>query len=174
MKIKEFLKTGIILMLFGAGAALVLTLTFVYTQPLIAKEAALELEAALKSVLPKAAFIQKINDNEYSGWLKPSHLSQKDNFAGKIFKVTPQGYSGPITMLVGINRQGQVAGIKVLSLSETPGLGSQAAQPGFLNQFVGKSKKAKLKPKEDIDAIAGATITTQAVCHGVRQALEQF
>jgi electron transport complex protein RnfG len=58
-------------------------------------------------------------------------------------------------------------------MTETPGLGTKAFSPQFLGQFVGKSVKDPIKPKEDIDAITGATITSRAVCKGVKSALKK-
>ena len=77
-------------------------------------------------------------------------------------------------MIVGMNTYGKVTGIKILSMSETPGLGTQANTPEFIGQFLGKTIKSKLKAKQDIDAISGATISTQAVANGVREALILF
>jgi len=60
----------------------------------------------------------------------------------------------------------------VLKQKETPGLGSAITKMSFLQQFIGKSLKDRLAPKEDIDTITGATISTRAVCDGIKQALK--
>ena len=76
-------------------------------------------------------------------------------------------------MVVGIDLKGRVAGIKIISMNETPGLGMKASGSNFLKQFMGKTSKSPLKAKKDIDAITGATITSQAVADGVKQALKK-
>jgi electron transport complex protein RnfG len=92
---------------------------------------------------------------------------------GKAVSVSPRGYSGPINMLVGVDRLGKLIGIMILNQTETPGLGANVSRPIFLNQFIGKTDKDPIEPKIDIDAITGATISSRAVCSGVKQALEK-
>jgi electron transport complex protein RnfG len=75
-------------------------------------------------------------------------------------------------MLVGIDEKGNVSGIEILEQKETPGLGANILTRDFKGQFIGKNEKSALKAKEDIDAVTGATISTNAVCEGVRNALK--
>lgn len=93
---------------------------------------------------------------------------------GYAFRVSPAGYGGAIDMVVGIDTKGKVAGIKILSMRETPLLGMRASEPGFLRQFTGKTFRDPLLAKKDIDAVTGATITSQAVANGVKQALAKY
>ena len=94
--------------------------------------------------------------------------------------MTPKGYAGLITTVVGINNEGRVMDIKILSHSETPGLGAKAVEPAFAGQF--KEKLApqlsvtKTPPESDsqIQAISGATITSSAVVNGVNTALNYW
>ena len=88
-------------------------------------------------------------------------------------KVTPSGFDGEVTMMVGIEN-GQVTGISVISHTETPGLGAVAAAKNakgeaFRGQFVGQS--GTLAIGDQIDAMSGATITSNAVVTGVNAAL---
>lgn len=106
---------------------------------------------------------------------------QGNRKAGVIFKVLPRGYAGPIKMLVGLDPQGMVSGVKIMEQKETPGLGIHILDENFKNsgksfvsQFIGKSSADKIIPKVDIQAITGATISTRAVAGGIRQALELF
>ena len=88
--------------------------------------------------------------------------------------------AGPVELVVGINRDGQLMGIKVLNHKETPGLGAKSAEPAFSGQF--KDKKVdeltvtKTAPSKDneIQAISGATITSRAVASGVNAALKYW
>lgn len=92
---------------------------------------------------------------------------------GQAVVASPRGYSGPIEMMVGIDKEGKVTGVKILNHRETPGLGANIVKSRFLNQFIGKSLKDPIEPKKDIDAITGATISSRAVCSGVREALNK-
>ena len=87
--------------------------------------------------------------------------------------VTPTGFSGQITMMVGV-MDGKVSGIALISHGETPSLGAEAAADSnkgksFRDQFVGAA--GVLTVGEQIDAISGATITSKAVTEGVNAAL---
>ena len=89
-------------------------------------------------------------------------------------KVMPGGFDGEITMMVGIEN-GQVTGISVISHTETPGLGAVAAArnakgEAFRAQFAGQS--GTLAVGSQIDAMSGATITSNAVVAGVNAALQ--
>jgi Na+-translocating ferredoxin:NAD+ oxidoreductase subunit G len=88
--------------------------------------------------------------------------------------VAVEGYGSEIEILVGIGEDESVNGVKIIKISETPGLGMEAEKPAFLQQFIGKNPDDELKAKSDIKAISGATITSQAVCDGVKQALTEF
>ena len=88
---------------------------------------------------------------------------------------SPIGYSGPVNMVVGIGADGVVHGVEILSHTETPGLGSDAENPAFTDQFKGKYgvlKVTKGAPGDnDIQAITSATVTSNAVAKGVNDAL---
>lgn len=83
--------------------------------------------------------------------------------------------SSPMHVLVGISNEGTVTGIKVLEMSETPGLGAKAAEPAFLNQYTGGSLfSLDGSSGTKINAITGATRSSRAVTNAVNQAIEEF
>ncbi len=82
-----------------------------------------------------------------------------------------EGYGGPIEVLVGIDTDGAVVGLKVLDHDETPGLGDVVTEDEFLSQFHGKSEADPIQIDEDIDNITGATVSVEAVAEAVRAAL---
>ena len=89
-------------------------------------------------------------------------------------QVAPGGFDGEVTMMVGIS-DGAITGISVISHTETPGLGAVAAAQNakgeaFRGQFVGKT--GVLVVGDQIDAMSGATITSNAVVTGVNAALD--
>jgi len=83
------------------------------------------------------------------------------------------GYGGPIDILIGLEPNLSLRGIRVISQAETPGLGARIVDADFLEQFVGLSldKLALSKNGGSVDAITGATISTSAVIQGVRQGI---
>ncbi|MEF9915730.1 MAG: RnfABCDGE type electron transport complex subunit G [Lachnospiraceae bacterium] len=97
-----------------------------------------------------------------------------------ITAISKEGYGGDIKISVGILSDGTVKGIELLSISETAGLGMKAAEPEFKNQFQDKKvekfayTKTKEKGDDKIDALSGATITTNAVTNAVDASLVYF
>lgn len=100
---------------------------------------------------------------------------------GYVITVTShEGYGGDIQISVGILSDGTVKGIETLTINETAGLGMKAKEPEFKDQFKDKQveKFTYTKSGEDgddkIDALSGATITTNAVTNAVDSALVYF
>ena len=100
--------------------------------------------------------------------------------AGYVITTTDKdGYGGDIQVSVGIQSDGTVTGVSFLSLSETAGLGMKAKEPSFYEQYVGKNPTKFAVSKdggdgEQIDALSGATITTNAMTNGVNAGLAAF
>ncbi|GHA83266.1 electron transport complex subunit RsxG [Modicisalibacter luteus] len=97
--------------------------------------------------------------------------------------VTPNGYSGNISLLVGIAADGSLTGVRVLDHRETPGLGDkvEVRKASWIEQFTGLSlsnppdEQWAVRPDGGVfDAFTGATITPRAVVGAVRRSLEYF
>ena len=91
----------------------------------------------------------------------------------------PNGYGGDIQVSVGIQNDGTVNGIAILSINETAGLGMKASEPEFYELYSGKQTDHFYVSKdggegEQIDAISGATITTRAVTGAVNASLGYY
>lgn len=98
------------------------------------------------------------------------------NLDGYAFLATGQGYHGEISILVGLQDENTIKGITIISQTETPGLGSQIAEPSFTGQFSGISINdvALSRDGGQIDAISGATVSSSTVVEAVRNtALEK-
>lgn len=98
--------------------------------------------------------------------------------AGYVITVTAKdGSQGSITMSVGIRNDGTVNSYSITSIAETPGLGMKATEESFIANFEGKNVSefvvVKTTPTADneIEAIAGSTITTDAVTNAVNAAI---
>ena len=118
--------------------------------------------------------------NSYKGEINEvvSATDKNGDEIGIIVTVTDyEAYDGSLQMTVGILKDKTVKGISFLSLSETPGLGMKADEESFRNQFQDKKAdyfvytKNGAAAENEIDAISSATITTNAVTHGVNAAL---
>ena len=82
-----------------------------------------------------------------------------------------KGYAGPICLLVGIETEGKVTGVKIISHNETPTFVRGMDSQWFLDQFKGKSINDPIKPFLDLDGITHATVSIDAICEGVRAAI---
>ena len=97
---------------------------------------------------------------------------------GYAVEVTPGGFDGEITMMVGVSLEGEVLGISIISHTETAGLGAVAGAnntkgQAFRDSFIGLSGTVVTnKDGGEADTITGATITSRAVCDGVNAALK--
>jgi electron transport complex protein RnfG len=178
----------LVLTLITAGAGLILSLVEAVTREPIAEQRRLETLRALQAVLPPADnspdedTVQLLMGQDKRGRdvFRTFFRGRKENeLSGVAFKVVaPDGYSGNITVMVGVDSEGTVAGIEILSHMETPGLGDKIVLPAFKGIFVGKNlENADWRVKKDggeFDQITGATISPRAVVGAVRKGLEFF
>jgi electron transport complex protein RnfG len=178
----------LVLTLITAGAGLILSLVEAVTREPIAEQRRLETLRALQAVLPPADnspdedTVQLLTGQDRRGrdvFRTFFRGRKKDALSGVAFKVVaPDGYSGNITVMVGVDSEGTVAGIEILSHQETPGLGDKIVLPAFKGIFVGKNlENADWRVKKDggeFDQITGATISPRAVVGAVHKGLEFF
>ena len=91
------------------------------------------------------------------------------------FETYGKGFGGNVGVIVGVNLEdGSMLGAQVTTHNETPGVGSKAKEdPTFVSQFTQKTVTDTFGVKQDngnIDAIAGATITSRGICMAVTEA----
>lgn len=153
------------------------------TAPIIAEMEARALQAGLAEVLPSAASFEEVPAEALAGAGAPVQAAWRGLDAagepvGVVVQAAPGGYGGPIVMLVGVEPGGTVHRMKILSAAgETPGLGTKATEPAFVEQFLGLSPSIELvrnRPPagNEVQAVTGATISSQAVLDGVNAALD--
>ena len=103
--------------------------------------------------------------------------------AAAIKTVAPDGYSGNIELLIAINTDGSVSGVRTLMHKETPGLGDkiERRKSAWIDSFSGKkllddndSRWAVIKDGGMFDQFTGATITPRAVVKTVRKTIKYF
>jgi len=132
----------------------------------------------LQRVLPEA---ERFSDREgtppvYRGY-RADPESGGDLLVGFVFStgdLPPEqsGYSAPIRVLVGMNTEGVLTGIRVVDYRESlrSSRGDFLSRPGFQGQFTGKSILDPFRVRQDVDGITGATITVMAMSLGIRNA----
>ena len=185
---REITKLGIILLVITAVAATLLAVANNVTVDLIAAAQEKANNEALKEVLPQAESFIPLDREEFDEILVEYKnvidiyvgKNTADEIMGYAIKTISSGYGGDIEVVTGFSLDSKITGMKVVSHSETPGLGENATKPQFQNQFLGKSTASKISvaksaPKDnEIQAIAGATITSKSVSNAVNEAIDVF
>ena len=172
--VKYILRLAGTLLLICAVTAGLLAGVNAVTEPVIAELNAAKTQEAIMKVLPSGF------DTEVADFEDPSGIVSKiyQGADGYAVEVGPSGFDNTITMMVGIDNEGKVLGISIVSHTETAGLGAVAAAEtpkgvAFRDQFVGTSGSVSVtKDGGTMDAITGATITSRAICVGVNAALD--
>lgn len=173
--LKEYLVPTVTLFIICLIATLLLGVTNSVTAPIIDK---LAVETEIKSrqtVFPEADSFgeAKISDD---GTSIVAAFDESGNVIGYVVVNTAKGYGGDISVMTGVDTEGKVKGVNILSHGETAGLGAKAAEKDFRSRFEGLVQGitvSKDKPGENsIDAITGATITSRAVVNAVNAAIE--
>lgn len=188
----ETLKLGLILFIISAVAALLLAVTNDLTKDTIKK--AIEAEsngpAVANTVVPGATSIEEF-DKDLVEKIKSENdkfidLRQCKDENGKLIgygistKSPKKGYGGDIEIILGVTLDAKISGIKIVSHSETAGLGSNIEKAAFLNKFIGKSTVeqftvTKSASKEtDVETIGGATFSTESFTSAVNNAIEVY
>lgn len=188
------LKSGLTLATIAAICTGLVALTYQATDDRIAANEKAYLEQSLAPALAGIPFEGSIVDSRLV--LEPPHeLSGRDNAiiyraysggkpAAALFAVTaPDGYSGPIRLLVGVAYDGRVTGVRILEHRETPGLGDriEASKSDWVFQFDGRSLGDP--PADDwaletdggaFDQLTGASVTPRSVIRTMRKTLLYF
>ncbi len=177
----EFVQLGGILCAITLVVALALGAVNAVTAGPIAEQNAQKIKDSLENVMPGAeseqidvpegTTVTTETKNATSVTILSAYKMTKDGAdAGYCVEVGPTGFGGAVDTMVGIDNDGKVTGISVISASsETPGLGARSTEPEFQAQFAGQvgTEVAVAKDGGSIDALTGATITSRAVSEGV-------
>ena len=174
---KYILRLTATLLTICAVVALALAGVNAITAKKIAENKEQKTKEALQQVLPGATAFEEIAFTDETGMVTKVYKTEGVGYA---VEVVPSGFGGDITMMVGVSLEGKVLGTAIISHAETPGLGAVAAADtdkgsSFREQFKGLIAGiaiGKEPDKNQVSAITGATITSQAVVDGVNAALE--
>ena len=182
----KIVKLAVVLGVLSAIAGGILAGVYQFTAPVIEARNQAALKAGLSQVFPGSYKFSELKsklkspDSAVTFGKIYKVEDSNGNLVGMILDVTTPGDEAPIEMLVGVNRNGTINGVKILKSLETPGLGANANNPHyyvnkkkkitFLGQFRGKKVTDPFIPKKDVIAITGATITSTAVSRGVKAA----
>lgn len=186
-------RNSALLALFAVATALLLAGSYLLTKDRIAAEIRKAEEKALLQIVPRERHDNSMLDDTLGVGPQTSELGLRtekriylarkggDVVAAIIPATARDGYSGDIDLVVGVNADGTIAGLRVLAHKETPGLGDQVNlnKSDWVLEFNGRSLQNPLparwavkKDKGEFDQFTGATITPRAVVAATKRVLE--
>ena len=181
IKFKDIFVPAVTLLVICLVVSALLAGTNALTKEPIAENALKKSQEAMQSVCPDAVSFEGGKGLEVEVY---KALDESGNVIGCAIPVTSKGYGGDIQIMVGISSVdgGMVTGVEILSHGETPGLGANATAEEFRNQFKDNPSLHGFSVVKDgtggtegkIDAITGATITSNAVTNAVNEALNIY
>lgn len=163
---KEHIKTSLILAIVCIISASALGYFYKLTTPIIEKRQIEDQLSLQREVLPQASDFKEVKLNNKSIYIGISD----GKVIGGVAKVEIKGYGGTIELIVGVDNAGKVTGVRVLSHSETPGLGEKATKSDYLSQFIGKGTSEL----NNVKFITGATISSRAIRNGVDEGIKSI
>jgi Na+-translocating ferredoxin:NAD+ oxidoreductase subunit G len=184
-------KNGLTLAIFACAATGLVALTSYFTHDEIEKQEQVQLLSILNQVIPKDAHDNQLYKsctlvhlpNKNSDSAMPAYLATNHGVPSGIAieAITHDGYNGDIKVIIGIDGQGIITGVRVLAHNETPGLGDKIdlRVTNWILNFTGKSvtvdNQASWLVKKDggqFDQFTGATITPRAIVHIVKDTVQ--
>lgn len=196
MNTKRIIKDTCILFVITIIAGCMLGFVYSITKDKIAAKQEETTELAYKQVMKNADTFKA----DYSKLVASSSKYLKNNYGkngieitnalgayknnklkGYVIQVTDKdGFGGEIELIVGIDLNKEIKGVEILSISETVGLGMNAKEASFRNQYLNKKvdsftvTKTGKQEDNEIDSLTGATITSKAMTNGVNGALDFY
>lgn len=192
----KIIKDAAMLTIITLIAGLLLGLVYEVTKNPIKVQQALTKQKSFQAVFEDATDFKELDNFDKEGALQVltqagyeqesideavEALDDNGTILGYVMQVTTsEGYAGDITFSMGIRLDGTVNGYEILRISETAGLGMKAKEDSFKDQYANKNverfayTKTGATAENEVDAISGATITTNAVTNGVNAGIAYF
>ena len=170
----------IVLTIISLVSAFAIGLAFFLTNDQAEKVKKDKFDNAVKSVVPDFDELEAKREIEIDGDKLALYRAKKGGavVGTAVETISHKGFGGDVLLLVGFDGNGNIHNSSILSIKETPGLGSNMDTPKFKDQINGKNPDSfKLKVKKDggdIDAITAATISSRAFSDAVSKAVRAY
>ncbi|MDD7363671.1 MAG: RnfABCDGE type electron transport complex subunit G [Peptoniphilus sp.] len=186
---KNYLRTGSVLLIIAAVAAGLLAVVNGLTEGVIAEAEFEKTVAAYEEIYgDKADSFEPMEDSKKAPILEKYESIQDifvakkgDEIVGYGINHTTNGYGGEMTNAIGLLNDGTIAGFRNIQNAETPGIGTQITEPTYYESFNGKSiKNGELKGSkepaadDEIMMITGATVSSTGVLNGLNEILPAY
>lgn len=161
--------------------SLALAFTYKVANPIIIKNNQAAADAARTEILPAADAFTQIEETgavSNDGKAVVTEAYKADNGAGYVMTVETKSFGGALVMMVGMDGEGLITGVKVTEHADTPGVGTKNMEVDYLAQYGGMAELTSAdnikKESAPFAFISGASVTGQAIHSGVAAALSQF
>ncbi len=183
---REYVYPVVILVVISVVTTALLAITNFVSSPIIAANQAASANATRKELLAEADSFSLVEGDYLTSSdqaAKVTEVYEADNGVGMVLTVVTKSFGGDLTMMVGMDADGAVTGVKVTDSSDTPGVGSKDTQPDYLAQYDGLTTLTSENVKKEtsvtsdgtaFEYITGASVSGTAIHKGVYLALDQF
>ncbi len=161
---REILRLSITLAVIAILSASLLTGMESITEPIIRERRHEEFLKTLQDFFPE---VDDYETEEIEGDQYNIIYDSDDEIIGIMAATETTGYGGTINYYLAVNREGEIIGIRIISHSETPGIGDVITADGFQEQFIGKSYEDPIEAGEDVDIVSGATESTGSMIDSI-------
>ncbi len=165
---RKILLLALTLAVVGIVSAALLTGVNNWTAPVIADRQHAEYFQAVKEYFPTVDSSETV---EFEGDSYDLIYDGSGALLGVVGTIGQDGYEGTITYNLVVNRAGEITGLRIVSHTETPGIGCVIEEPGFQGQFIGKTFEDPIQAGADVDIVSGATISTAAIIGSIRRSI---
>ena len=176
---KEYISPILVLVIICFVTTFLLAFTYGVTAPIIAENTAKAASEARMELLPEGDSFSDAGADLYvleEGKVYATEVYTADNGAGMVVTVKSNSYGGVLTAMVGINKDGEITGVKVTEHADTPGVGTKAHAAEHLSQYEGLTELGSdvIKSDPSVQHVTGASVSSGAVHKAVYCALEQY
>lgn len=163
---RDIVRLAITLAVVAILSASLLTGMHNLTAPIIAERQEEEYRQALEYYFPG---FYSFESEEIDGYFFDLIHDEDGELIGIMATVSAVGYDGDINYNLAFDGTGEIIGVRIISHTETPGIGDVIERESFKEQFIGKSYEDPITAGEDVDIISGATVSTVAMINSIRQ-----
>ncbi|MBR6513368.1 MAG: FMN-binding protein [Clostridia bacterium] len=162
---------GVLLIICALSAALLATVNY-FTADRIKANNEARMKESIVRIFGDSIEIEKVESDSFESPIKDVYkvFSADKTMLGYAVNAVPTGFKGDIEMMVGVTYAGKCKSVEIISMSETPGVGTKVGESDFLDQYHNKSGELVLK--DNIQPVAGATISSRAVNLAVNESLK--
>lgn len=143
-----------------------------FTSKVIADNAMKLVTEARQQVLPVAASFKEEEAKEVEGMTFIPGYDEANILVGYVVSVDQNGYAGNINFVLGLDIEGKISGVNIISSGETPGLGARINEKEWQEHWIGKDDSHEFN--KSTDAFAGATISPSSVYSGMMRAIKAY